>query len=262
MYTILVNSDNTLYGSHKERIMQRSKLVDELVFIVDPVYRNVHDMTDATVMLEYLLPVSREYKTVILSLSEERYNDCFLQYKLPFDTDITSQAGSVELQLTFAYVEMNENGIGIQRVRKTSTTTIDIIPITAWSDIVPDSALSALDQRLLKLDAQMRGLNEFVTIVDSNKVDNLVYNKEEETLQLSSNGVGIGDKVSVRDMIEDGIPVVNLDSEYENGSDDSGDSDNKDENKCDCGCDCEDNVVEFGDVQNYVEKDNDNVVEF
>ena len=103
MYTILVNPDSTLYGSQKSRVMQRSKLVDELRFIVEPIYNGI-DMTTATVMLEYVLPVSRKHKTTLLVLDDERYNDCYLQYKLPFDTDLTSEAGSLELQLTFAYV--------------------------------------------------------------------------------------------------------------------------------------------------------------
>ena len=263
MYVILVNQDDTLYGSHKERIMQRQKLVNDLVFIVDPIYRNTHDMTNATVMLEYVLPVSREYKTVLLTLSEEKYNNCFLQYKLPFDTDLTSQAGSLELQLTFAYTELNENGVGIQRIRKTSSTTIEIVPITAWSDIIPDSALSALDQRLIKLDASMRAMNDYMDAIDNSKVDNLVYDNVNETLQLSAKGVGVGDKVSVRDMLEDGIPVVDLDSE--NGSDSDNGSDKENENDCNCNhdCDCEDNVVEFGNSDSFSEPtDENNVVEF
>ena len=254
MYVILVNDDDTLYGSHKERIMQRQKLVNDLVFISNPIYRNTHDMTNATVMLEYVLPVSREYKTVILTLSEERYNDCYLQYKLPFDTDLTSQAGSLEVQLTFAYVEMMPNGVGVQRVRKTSATTIDIIPVTAWSDIVPDSALSGLDQRLIKLDAQMRGLNDYMNVLDNTQVDNLVYNEKDETLHLSAKGNIVGSKVSVREMLDDGIPVVDLDS-------DSGNTTDKDHNNgCDCGC--EDNVVEFGDVVPTTPNEDNNVVEF
>lgn len=254
-YVILVNEDNTLYGSKKERIMQRSKLVDKLVFIVDPIYKGI-DMTDATVMLEYVLPVSREYKTVILNLSNERYNDCFLQYKLPFDTDLTSQAGSVELQLTFAYVEMTPSGAGIQRVRKTSSTTIEILPITAWSDIVPDSALSAVDERLIKMDAQMRAMNDFLDVIDNKQVDNLVYNPKEDVLHLASKGNVIGSKVSVKDLLDDGIPVVELGAS-------SGSNQNPDHNDgCDCGC--EDNVVEFGDypeIDDNIE-DDDNVVEF
>lgn len=256
-YVILVNEDNTLYGSCKKRIMQRSKLVDDLVFIVPHIYNGI-DMTSASVMLEYVLPISRKYKTVLLSLSEERYKDCFLQYKLPFDVDLTAEAGSVELQLTFAYTELNEKGVGIQRVRKTSSTTIEVIPITAWSDIVPDEALSSLDQRLIKLDASMRAMNDYLDIIDYKQVDNLVYNEKDDTLQLHSKGVGIGNKVSVKEMLDDGIPVVDLDSD--NSSDE-----NENKNNCDCNhdCDCENDVVEFGYSDSFIESiDNDNVVEF
>ena len=259
MYTILVNPDNTLYGSQKSRVMQRSKLVDNLRFIVEPTYNDI-DMTTATVMLEYVLPVSRKYKAVLLVLDDERYNGCYLQYKLPFDTDLTSEAGSLELQLTFAYVEMNYNGVGIQRVRKTSSTTIEIIPITAWSDIVPDDALLSLDDRLIKIDAQMRAMNDYLDVIDSNKVDNLVYDNANETLQLSSKGVGIGNKVSVRDMLDDGTPVVDLDSD--SGTSDGSDSENN--NGCNCGCDCEENVVEFDDIRKPDEPNKNcyNVVKF
>ena len=233
-YIILVEQDNTLYGSHKERIMQRSTGVDSLMFIVDPIYRNKHDMTNASVMLEYVLPVSREYKTEYLNLADERYKDCFLQYKLPIDTNLTKEAGTIELQLTFAYVDMGADGKCIQRVRKISPTTIDIIPISAWSDIVPDSALSALDQRILKQDAQIRALTDLANAFESNSVDNLVYDDVNSTLQLSANGIGVGDKVSVKDMLDEGSPVVDF-----NSASKPEDEPNTDNN------DVESNVVEF-----------------
>ncbi len=257
MYVILVEQDNSLYGSKKERIMQRSKCVDNLVFVVDPIYRNMYDMTNATVMLEYIRPISRKYETEILVLSEERYNG-FLQYKLPFNTKLTAEHGSLELQLTFVYTDLDEHGNGIQRVRKTSPTTIDIIPISAWSDIIPDEVLTPLDQRVIKQDAQIRALTDLAIAMNNNQVDNLVYNKTEDTLQLSANGIGIGNKVSIKDMLDDGIPVVDLNS---NSSDDSNKENN---NNCSCGCDCEDNVVEFGDIiaPEKPNVNNDNVVEF
>lgn len=255
MYVILVNPDDTLYGSVKQRIVQRQKLVNDLVFVVDPIYNGI-DMTSATVMLEYVLPVSREYKTALLTLSEERYKGCYLQYKLPFDIGLTAQAGSLELQLTFAYVEMLPNGVGIQRVRKTSSTTIDVVSITAWSDIIPDSALASLDERLIKLDASMRAMNDYLDVIDTNKVDNLVYNSREDVLHLSANGKIVGDKVSVKKMLDDGVPVIDFSS---------GSSNTDHEDGCNCGCDCEDNVVEFGysDVETpEFPDDEDNVVEF
>lgn len=222
-YVILVNDDNTLYGSRKETIMQRSKLVNTLYFIV-PQYYKEQDMSEYTVQLEYLLPCSKKYCTEILDLSDEKYDDCHLKYTLPFDTNLTSESGSVQVQLTFVKTELNEYGKGIQRVRKTSTTNIEVVPIAAWSDIIPDSALSAIDERLIKLDAQMRELsdlaNAFDGSCDSSHVDNLIYNPNEETLQLAANGVGVGDKVSVKDMLDDGLPVVDLSSSSNSGSSD------------------------------------------
>ena len=262
-YVILINDENELYGSHKERIMQRSTGVDSLIFITDYLYKKTHDMTNATVMLEYVLPCSKRYRSEILELSEERYNDCFLQYKLPLTTKLTSEAGKIELQITFVYTEMDVDGSVHQRVRKTSPTTIEVIPISAWSDIIPDEVLTPLDQRLIVLSAQTRAIEEYLDVLDENQVDDLIYNDKEETLQLSANGVGIGSKVSVKDMLDDGVPVIDLNSNS-GSNNDSDNNDNNDKDGCDCGCDCEDNVVEFGDVvaPEKPKEDENNVVEF
>lgn len=220
MYVILVEQDDTLFGSKKERIMQRSKCVDNLIFMVEPIYRNTYDMTNATVMLEYLRPVSRKYETEILVLSDERYNG-FLQYKLPFDTNLTAEAGKIEIQLTFVYTDLDEHGNGIQRVRKTSPTTIEIIPIAAWSDIIPDSALAGLDQRLIVMNTQIRALDEMNQIIANTKADNIKYNETENSLQLLSGEKEIGDKVTLKTddtSLEDGVPVVDFNSVSNGGS--------------------------------------------
>ena len=178
MYVILVEQNDELYGSHKERIMEKSKCVDNLVFVVDPIYRNTYDMTNAIVMLEYLRPISRKYETEFLTLSDERYNG-FLQYKLPFDTNLTAEHGSLELQLTFVYTDLDANGNGIQRVRKTSPTTIEIVPISAWSNIIPDSALAPIDQRLIVMGAQIRAIEEMNQLVADSKADNIKYDERK-----------------------------------------------------------------------------------
>lgn len=239
MYTILICDDNSLMTTKRERIMQRSKLVDNLQFLVPQFYNDL-DMSDYTVQLEYILPCSRIYRTEILQLSDEMYKD-HLRYLLPFDTKLTAESGEIEVQLTFVKANLDAKGKGVQRVRKTSTTTINIVPIAAWSDIIPDSALSAIDERLIKLDASMRAMNDYMDVLDANKVDDLVYDSTEETLQLSSKGVGVGNKVSVREMLDDGIPVVDLNSGSGSGSDIENDD------ACECGCNGhhDNNVVEF-----------------
>ena len=67
--------------------------------------------------------------------------------------------------------------------------------------------------------------NYYINVLDNNQLDNLVYDNETETLHLTSKGVGVGDKVSVKEMLDDGTPVVDLDS----NSDNSGAGDGEDD---------------------------------
>ena len=195
MYTILVTDSNELVVTLKERIMQRSKLVDNLHFLVNPTYKG-HDMSNFTVMMEYITPVGREYKTELLTKSDALYKD-MLEYKVPFDTCLTKEPGKVELQLTFIKTTLDADGVSQQQVRKTSTATITIVPISAWSDIVPDAALSALDQRLVMLDAYAGQLADLGQYIFENKADNIMYNEEGQYIQLTANGEPIGDQIKI-----------------------------------------------------------------
>lgn len=209
MYVILVNEDNTLTASKKERIMQRSKLFDSLWFLAEPMYKN-YEMNKCTVVMEYILPVSRKYCSDILELSDEGYQE-YLKYVVPFDSKLTAEAGEVELQLTFIYSDLDDNGESMQRVRKTSTAKVNIVPISAWSDIIPDSALGALDQRIIKMDAQIKELLNLGEAYDAAKADNITYDADKQTLQLLSGANKIGDEVSLNvDDNSDGTVTVDF----------------------------------------------------
>ena len=198
MYTILVNDDNTLTTSVRERIMQRSKLVDSLHFLVEPTYKELN-IADFTVTLEYVLPISKKYKVETLIKSDELYKER-LEYKLPFDTNLTREYGDIEIQLTFTKVDLDEEGKDIQYVRKTSTTSITIVPISAWSDVIPDEALTDLDQKILKTDAQIKELREIQENILVEKADNLVLDEENKELYLTAEGNQIGNKVKLSDL--------------------------------------------------------------
>lgn len=193
MYTILLNETNELITSVKERIMQRSKLVDNLHFLVDPIYKG-HDMSEFMATMEYLLPVSKELHTEQLTLSDELYKEK-LEYKVPFDTTLTKEAGKIEVQLTFTKIERDEEGKTTQYVRKTSPASITIVPISAWSDIIADSALDVIDQRLIQTEAMINALNDLSQEIYDNKADNIVFNTNK--IQLVANGKPIGDPVSL-----------------------------------------------------------------
>lgn len=193
MYTFLINEDNTLTCSIQDAIMERSKMVDKLHFLADPTYKGV-DMTDYTVNLEYVLPISKRYKTEILTKSDELYKNK-LEYILPFDTDLTSEPGDIQIQLTFLAVTMDSDGTTVQHVRKVGPGVIHIVPIQNWSDIIPDAALSSVDQRLLAAEAMLKALSDRNAAIFDSKADNLSY--IDQKLQLTANGKPIGNAVKI-----------------------------------------------------------------
>lgn len=231
-YTIIVGDDNSLYGSNKEKIIQKEKLFNKIWFLVAPYYKG-YDMSQCTVTMRYLLPVSKEFKTETLVLSDERYQE-YLKYVLPVDTNLSKEWGDIELNLTFTMLDSDDDGNVVQRVRKTDNHILHITKIPDWDAIIPDEALSALDQRILKLDAQMKALDERNKVIADTKADNIKYNTDTNELQLTSNGNAIGDKVTINvsdTSLEDGIPVVDF------GSISSGDNSTNETE--------DDNVVEF-----------------
>ena len=211
MYTILLNESNELITSVKERIMQRSKLVDSLHFLVDPIYKEM-SMSDFLVTMEYILPISREYKTEILVQSPELYKGK-LEYKLPFDTCLTKEHGKIEVQLTFTKVELTPDGENIQYVRKTSPTTITIVPIAAWSDVIADDALTALDQRIIQTQAMIEAVDEMNWNLDETKADNIIYDESGKYLQLTACGKPIGNKIKINATVTSGISEIRIDED-------------------------------------------------
>ena len=156
MYTILVNEDHSLIATKKERIMQRSQGVNSLLFLVKQNLNDL-DVSNCTVLLEYCTPKSKEYDSKILTL-DGMYDDEYLKYVVTFDLSLTTEWGELEIQLSFIYVDLDEDGNDIQKVKKTNVAKVNIIKSTAWSDIMPDSKFTAIDQRIIKLDSQIKAL--------------------------------------------------------------------------------------------------------
>lgn len=232
-YVILVENDNSLYGSCKSKIMQREKLFNKLWFLVEPHY-NGYDMSQCTVTMRYLLPISKEFVTETLVLSEERYED-YLKYVLPIDTNLTKEWGDIELNLTFTMVDVDDNGNIVHRVRKTDNHILNITQLPDWDSFVPDAALSAIDQRIIMTQAQIKRVEEMNQTIINEKADNIKYNENTNELQLLSGEKEIGDKVTLKigdASLEDGVPVVDFNSV-------SNDDTIKDDNSTD------DNVIEF-----------------
>ena len=231
MNTILLTNEHELIPTVSHCIMQRSNLIDNIEFLVPKNYED-YDMSQFDCLLEYILPVSKRYSSVFLTLDDTNYKEDYLRYVLKADTEITEEAGEVELQLTFGNVELSPDGeMSIQTVRKTQTCTIPVTPIAAWADIIPNGALTALDQRIIELKGVAKALDSLNQEIYTNQVDTLILDDGKLSVGVKATNKKLGDEISIvlpsesdnLDGTEDGI--VDLDNVTIDGD---GNNDNED----------------------------------
>ena len=188
MYTVLINNDNSVIVTERQRIMQNSKLVDVLQIVVPKLYGE-QDMSQYVARLEYLTPITHKHNYVELEIADAEYKTDYLLYKMKIDTNLTSEVGDIQFMMTFLEVTMTEDGEVETPVRKTDVFIMPIIPIADWFS-APDSALSALDQRIIANQQAIMAMADLQSSLADTKADDLSF--EDNTLQLMANGKKIG----------------------------------------------------------------------
>ena len=181
MYTVKINDDNTVSIVAKQRIVQFSKLVDELYFIVPKLY-NGYEMKNFEFWMLFKPTDGHEFKMELLKLVDENYKNDYLRYTTDFDTNLTKDAGTIEIQLKFVNEEMNSDG-----------------QVDNWF-VAPDSALDTLTQLLLANRQNVQALKDIAEALYNTKADDLVIDKIAKKLKVSANGVAVGEGVNLADL--------------------------------------------------------------
>lgn len=198
MYTILINNDNTVIATERQRIMQRSKLVDTFQ-IIAPKFYEEYDMSKFTLYMEYITPISKTPRLLTLILKDDNYNDDFLLYSLPFDTGITAENGDVEIHFRFVGVFIGEDGVQMQRVRELPPYLLTVIPIQSWF-APPDEALDAITQQYIAIQQSIGALEDLADTLNQTKADNIKLDTENGNIHLTSNGQKIGDAINLEEL--------------------------------------------------------------
>lgn len=235
MYTVLIKDDNTIITTVRTNIMHRSSMVDGFRVLVNPTYNEEEqfDMRTFQCIMEYKLPISDKYTVEVLTPLDELYSGK-LDYRLPIDTEITSEVGDVEFKFMFVRLDMDADGNPIERNRKTSSSTLKIIPVERWSDYVANANLDPIVQILLKNQAMTNQLGAYADVLNNTKADSIARDEETNELYLTANGKEIGNRVADGGSITDkhGVVVVDFSSSSTPNNPDSSDDEF-------------DNVVEF-----------------
>ena len=107
MYTVLMDSNKSLITPKKITIYQGENSMDTLRFVIPKSY-NGKNITDYDVRMDYKLPGNIGRKE-LLKRKDEDYNDDYMCYSLPLNTQITKYAGDVKLSLYIYKVSLFEN---------------------------------------------------------------------------------------------------------------------------------------------------------
>lgn len=201
MYTLKINDENTVTTTVKERIVERSNYVDSIQIVTARLYREQIDMSDCTVYMRYVLPVTNKIKMIQLKPNDLAYEKDYIQYLIPAEASLTAEAGDIEVSFTFIKLVANEDDSTTSYVRKTQTGVIHISPLAAFAKYEPDEMLDEIDQRLLVMEALQKNMLSMQENTYNSMVQDIHINSENRKVILTNrDGNDTGEGFGINDL--------------------------------------------------------------
>lgn len=180
-----MNDQREISTTIKSTIYQGDKNIDSLVFVIPKVIEDIN-IADCTILLKYRVPTGKGFVEQ-LDLYPIPHNEEYLQYRLNLSSKFTRHCGRIELWLSV----LNFNS---QTLFQTNTLEIDIKQHIRIEDHLPGRKVDQIDQLTMLVQESI-----------ANKVDNITYDPDNRTLQLSANGNPIGDPVTLDEFLGSSI---------------------------------------------------------
>ncbi len=164
MYTLKITDDNTVVTTVKEQIIERSNCVDKIQVLVSKLYKDQIDMSKAKVYMKYVFPISKKIKTIRLIANNISYENDYIQYLIPAESELTSEAGDVEISFNFIISNSDDTTQNDTEstdknayIRKTQSGYIQISPLATFDKYETYEAVVATDEEIpnsVKLDSE------------------------------------------------------------------------------------------------------------
>lgn len=197
MYTLKITDENTVTTTVKETLMERSNYVDKIQIIVAKTYRDQIDMSDATLNMKYVMPISNQIKLIQLTPNDLNYETNYIQYLIPADAYLTAEAGDIEVSFTFLKLVANGDDTYTSYIRKTQSGTIHITPLRQFDKYEPSEMFSELDQRLLVMEGYIEDLNNLNKATYENMVKDIRLDTENKKITLTSQNGDTGEGIEI-----------------------------------------------------------------
>lgn len=213
MYTLLISENGSVTTTVYETIMQRSTNFNNIQVLIKKMYKGV-DITNASIYMKYVLPISKKIKMMHLELASDNYLSDHLQYIIPGNTLLTAEPGEIKVTFSIVKAGTTEDGQPAVAVEKTGEGTIKITPVAQWADFVPDEMLDEIDQRLIMLEARQKDQDALHQEMFQEMVNDVRLDTDNKKLILTNKTGDIGAGVNVddlSDLISNNIVGTDLD---------------------------------------------------
>lgn len=184
---IKMNNDKSLVVTVETTIYRGETRADLITFLIPAQYEGIN-LADCAMTMRYLLPDGVS-KVEPLAVLPEKYKT-YLQFSTIVNTRLTAQAGSITVWLTAI-----DDILGT--VLKTGECIVRIADSIDVSGHFQEEDLDQIDMLISK-----------VSSLERSKADNLVFHQEDNTIQLTSGGVPIGDRIVIS--VDDGVCVTDV----------------------------------------------------
>ena len=177
MYALKMEDGKELITTVRGTIYQYERNADTLVFLLPQKYEET-DMADCTVYMRYVLPSGSGYSETI-EMDPVPYSEEYYRYRLKAASRFTKEFGMITLWLT-----------ALKHDSEVLLETGDaVVPVLERKNI--DEFLSDDDKSKIDL------MDEKIAQLQRDKADGLSYDKETRKLQLTADGIAIGEDVTV-----------------------------------------------------------------
>lgn len=180
---IKMNSNKSLIVTVPTTIYRGEKNADLITFLIPSEYGNVN-LADCAATLRYVMP-SGVGRSESLNYLPEMYKS-YLQFSTPVNTRFAEERGNITMWLTF----FNDDIV----VLKTGEIEVSVSQSKDIIAYLPPDGLDQIDQLSKRMDA-----------MENEKADSMVYDSDENTLQLTANGNRIGALIDMDAVVDDTV---------------------------------------------------------
>lgn len=190
MLYIKLDDDMNLVITVNEPIYRGDNLSRKITYLIPTMVGEI-DMLTASVFLNYIR-ADGVADVVVLERSEEPYNDSYIQYTFPVNCKLTKYPGEVCTWMQI-YTGTPSNPV----VAKSGECVLQVQESKNMDDYLCDHQMTALYQLTHTMNTAIEEMNNTIETAIENKADNIIFNPEDNTIQLSADGVPVGDKIVV-----------------------------------------------------------------